>query len=75
MNRIDTAFAKLRTAGRTGDLVGSLRGHQDYVHGFAVLPDGSALVSASGDATLRVWDTAPMTVRLAGAGDRTAPPH
>jgi WD40 repeat protein len=31
----------------------------------AFSPDGSRLVSASGDMTLRVWDTKPATERAA----------
>jgi len=34
-----------------------LRGHTAYVHALAFAPDGTRLVSASGDFTIRVWDT------------------
>jgi WD40 repeat protein len=34
-----------------------LSGHHDYVHHLAFSPDGTRLISASGDCTLRVWDT------------------
>ena len=39
--------------------VAELRGHTAYIHALAFAPDGTAPgpVSASGDATVRVWDT------------------
>jgi WD40 repeat protein/serine/threonine protein kinase len=37
--------------------VAELRGHNDYVHAVAWSPDGTRLISASGDHTLRVWDS------------------
>jgi WD40 repeat protein len=37
--------------------VGSLSGHSDYVHSVAFSPDGTRLLTGSGDTTLRVWDT------------------
>jgi len=49
---------------RSGDIVASLRGHTDYVYDLAWSPDGSAIVTASGDRTLRIWDTAPAGERL-----------
>jgi WD40 repeat protein len=49
---------------RSGDIVASLLGHTDYVYDLAWSPDGSALVTASGDKTLRIWDTAPAGERL-----------
>lgn len=41
----------------TGQEVGVLDGHRQYVHQIAFSPDGSTIVSASGDGTLRVWTT------------------
>ena len=37
--------------------VAELRGHDDYVHAVAWSPDGTRLISASGDDTVRVWDS------------------
>jgi WD40 repeat protein len=34
-----------------------LSGHSDYVHALAFSPDGTRLISSSGDRTIRVWDT------------------
>ena len=48
----------------SGEVVASLRGHADYVYDLAWSPDGSAIVTASGDKTLRIWDTAPAGERL-----------
>ncbi|MBL8155646.1 MAG: protein kinase [Anaerolineae bacterium] len=47
----------------TGGLTGSLTGHERYVTGLAYSPDGSSLVSASTDGTVRVWDTQQSTTR------------
>jgi cytochrome c len=45
-----------------------LEGHQQNVNGVAFLPDGKALVSASYDATLRIWSltgtTEPIVITL-----------
>jgi len=38
--------------------VSVLKGHADYVGGCAVAPDGTRIVSASADKTLRIWDVA-----------------
>ena len=40
-----------------------LRGHDAYVYALAFSPDGSMLVSGSGDHTVRVWDTRPVRER------------
>src|SRR5262249_1685724 len=37
--------------------VAELHGHTDYVHAVAWSPDGTRLVSGSGDFTVRVWDS------------------
>jgi WD40 repeat protein len=37
--------------------VAELRGHEDYVHAVAWSPDGTRLISGSGDYTVRVWDS------------------
>ena len=37
--------------------VAELRGHTDYVHAVAWSPDGTRLVSGSGDFMVRIWDS------------------
>ena len=37
--------------------VAELHGHMAYVHALAWSPDGTRLVSGSGDFTVRVWDS------------------
>ena len=37
--------------------VAELHGHEDYVHAVDWSPDGTRLISASGDGTVRVWDS------------------
>ena len=49
---------------RTGAERLTLTGHTDHVRGCAVAPNGSYIVSASADRTLKVWDTATGTERL-----------
>ena len=39
------------------ELVVQVLGHRDYVHSVTFTPDGSRLVSGSGDFTVRVWST------------------
>jgi WD40 repeat protein len=50
-----------------------LRGHDAYVYSLAFSPDGTRLVSGSGDHTVRIWDTRPVherwRVRAGSAGD------
>jgi WD40 repeat protein len=56
---------------RSGEIVANLRGHHDYVKDLAWSPSGAAIVTASGDATLRIWDTAPVRERVAARLART----
>ena len=48
----------------SGKLVALLKGHADVVYGLAFSPDGSRLISGSGDNTAILWDTGS----LSGAG-------
>jgi WD40 repeat protein len=67
------APGRLATAGRDraiwlwdltrGEEVARLPGHTSYVWSLAFSPDGTTLVSGSGDSTVRLWDTAPLTER------------
>ncbi len=41
----------------SGKLVALLKGHENVVHGLAFSPDGSKLISGSGDRTAILWDT------------------
>ena len=51
----------------TSQQVAELRGHTDYVHAVAFSPDGTRLVSGSGDATVRIWDTLAVKERIQSA--------
>jgi WD40 repeat protein len=46
--------------------VAELRGHGAYVHQIAFSPDGTRMVSASGDHQARIWDTLSAQNRLGG---------
>ncbi len=48
--------------------VAELHGHTGYVHSVAWSPDGTRLVSGSGDGTVRVWDALPASVRTQSPG-------
>ncbi|MFI0729124.1 WD40 repeat domain-containing protein [Streptomyces sp. NPDC021225] len=48
---------------REGTLLAVLAGHTDAIHGRAVSPDGTWLVTAGRDGTVRVWDTATWRTR------------
>jgi WD40 repeat protein len=45
-------------------LICTLQGHTDFVYGCAVSPDGSFIVSASYDHTLKIWDALTGRERL-----------
>jgi WD40 repeat protein len=54
--------------------VAELRGHDAYVHAVDWSPDGTRLISASGDGTVRVWDSLPPAIRARPA-DAYQPPR
>jgi serine/threonine protein kinase/WD40 repeat protein len=41
---------------RTGKAAGSLEGHNSWVSDLVFTPDGTQLISSSGDQTIRLWD-------------------
>jgi len=47
----------------TGEEIVELRGHRSFVWSVAFSPDGTRLVSGSGDGTVRVWDARPRDAR------------
>jgi WD40 repeat protein len=53
--------------------VAELRGHDAYVHAVDWSPDGTRLISASGDGTVRVWDSLPPAVRARPADAYVSP--
>jgi WD40 repeat protein len=48
-----------------------LRGHEGTVQEVAFSPDGTKLVSCSGDHTVRIWDSLPARQRTASAHEQT----
>jgi WD40 repeat protein len=50
----------------TGDTRRTLEGHTEWVQGCGVAPDGTWIVSASNDKTLRIWDAATGESVVAG---------
>jgi WD40 repeat protein len=42
----------------SGALLATLRGHNEYVYSIAFSPDGTRIVTASGDRTARIWNAA-----------------
>jgi WD40 repeat protein len=53
-------------------LVRTLSGHTDWVNGCAISPDGSFIVSASVDKTLKIWDAKTGAERLTLSGHKDA---
>jgi WD40 repeat protein len=53
--------------------VAELHGHDAYVHAIDWSPDGTRLISASGDGTVRVWDSLSAQVRARSAPAAAAP--
>ena len=47
-----------------GEELLQLQGHEAYIHALALHPEGRILASASGDNTVRIWDSRPMAERL-----------
>jgi hypothetical protein len=56
----------------TGEELVRLPGHSNYVFSLAFSPDGRTLVSSSGDATPRLWDTEPLCERYQARREATA---
>jgi WD40 repeat protein len=50
----------------------SIDAHDDYVHDLAWTPDGTRLISASGDASVKIWDSVHPIARRFHAEDREA---
>ena len=71
--RRSTPTVRIASAGRdravwlwdpaSGQEAARLPGHTSYVWSLAFSPDGTTLISGSGDSSVRVWDTEPLRVR------------
>src|SRR5262249_28168213 len=57
---------------QTFEPVGRLGGHTDYVYSLAWRADSQQLISASGDHTVRIWDTQPLIERTRARRERQA---
>jgi len=44
--------------------VAQLGGHTSYIYSLAWSPDGTQIVSSSGDGTVRLWDTRPLAEQV-----------
>jgi WD40 repeat protein len=56
--------------GSVGMPSSTLDGHTDYVHAVAWSPDGTRLVSGSGDRTVRVWDSLSIQARARASQEK-----
>ena len=45
-------------------MIASLKGHKSYIHSVVFSPDGTQIATASGDGTVRIWDSISRSVRL-----------
>jgi len=71
----DVGFARRAGGKEAADAeVAELRGHDDYVHAVDWSPDGTRLISASGDGTVRVWDSLSAQERARSAPAAAAAP-
>jgi RNA polymerase sigma factor (sigma-70 family) len=55
----------------TGQLVRRLRGHTKTIHALALTPDGQGLLTASEDASIRIWDLGTGRERWRAPGAQT----
>jgi WD40 repeat protein len=53
----------------TGEILASLRGHDDRVTAVGFAQDGKRLFTAAQDRTVRVWDGADLLLTLRGHSD------
>ena len=45
---------------KTGQLLGTLKGHTDGVNGVAFSPNGTRIVSGGDDKTVKIWTLPPL---------------